>query len=162
MKNALLIYLSILISCRNPTSKNEINTNRNIPDSLNHKEQLYTLDPDTALAVFLWNDTNPDFDNSIEEYTRLATERPKVLTLINSLFHNYPNYDIAIHGLEKRSIKFDQHVKKTILKEAKEYGTLFDSRELWYLEQVHKPFFDSIIKLYPLRHPENIPVKKDK
>lgn len=155
------IIISILIASCGRLSKNGLNSSPSKnSDSLPPMQIINSLDPDTSLAVFLWNDSISDFGSSIEEYTRFAMEEPKILSLIQNLFGRSPECNRVLQDIKKRSSEFDRYIKDLILEEGEEYRTLFDSRELWYLEQVDKTYYDSITEIYPRRRPVDISVER--
>ncbi|MES2430755.1 MAG: hypothetical protein V4556_07435 [Bacteroidota bacterium] len=149
MRQYILLIAIFVLGCESKKSeKSSVSASQEINDSLTKEYLSHNLDPDTSLVVFLFYDTVSDFDNSIEEYTRFAMERPKVLALMNSMFHDEAGYNRNVNSLLERSRQFDLHIKENINKEAKKYNSLFDSKELWYIEQTDKLYYDSIIKIW--------------
>jgi hypothetical protein len=105
-------------------------------------------DADTSLAVHFWRDFPFEFEENIEDYTRLATEKEKIFKLLYELFSACPNFVERKVDIENSQQKFKNFIIQSLNKEGKENGYLSDSRELYYLKITKDPAYDKLVNLY--------------
>lgn len=105
-------------------------------------------DPDTSLAIFLWNDATRNFGESIEEYTRLYVEKDTILSLMHILFGQCPDFKRKMDDIQSAQKSFRNFVANEVVKEWKEHGKLSESMELNFLEISKDPILDTISGAY--------------
>ena len=92
-----------------------------------------------------------NFDVSIEEYTSLATEKEILLKLMKDMLEDNIWYKEKLLNINRREKEFDKYIKEILIEEGQRYGNLSDSKELWYIEQTDIRYYDSLLRIYPIK-----------
>lgn len=146
----LILTVVVCISCNLKNNKQSIKR-KDFTQNNSKFIDYYTYDLDTGLVIFLWNDTLEDYDVSIEEYTSLATEKEILLKLMKDMLEDNIWYKEKLLNINRREKEFDKYIKEILIEEGQRYGNLSDSKELWYIEQTDIRYYDSLLRIYPIK-----------
>jgi hypothetical protein len=151
MKNYInILFVLLLLSCNNNNNKSaitdkekdstqQVDTNhvtyKTPTDSLlariNNKEYISMGDPDTALALFLYNNyLKFNFEDQAEEYIRWDLENKKIKPLIANLFLKDKTNDSLLPILERNRNLFVRQMRDKVIADYNQFdgvsGMYFD------------------------------------